>query len=361
MSTIYTISRGAVQFYAFVVPGLEEIAAQEIVERFGAELGDKRRGIVFFSWAGDPAALLGLTTTEDVFALVGCGKVGMEREALEEAGALAADSPLFAEAIAAHRRARPKKVKRISFRVVAQRHGGRQRYMRKEMRREMERAIAWRFPKWKQVDEEALVEVWDLEAGGELLIGVRLSDRTMRHRTYKQAQIEASLRPTVARAMIRLAEPGADDVFLDPMCGAGTILIERGEHGRYAQLLGGDIRPEAVAATRTNIGPRYKPIEIREWDATNLPLDDGSVDRVVCNLPFGKKVGEPWEMRSLYERFVVELDRVLKGGGVVVLLTSERKLLEAALRGAKTLYLERLMPVEVLGQGAFFFKLKKAT
>ena len=349
------------QFYAFVIPGLEDIAGQEIVERFGAELGDKRRGVVFFSWEGDPALLLGLATTEDVFALIGRGKVSSEREGLEEAGALVADSPLFEEAISAHRRSRPKKVKRISFRIVAQRHGGRQRYMRKEMRKEMERAVAWRFPKWKLIDEEALVEIWDLEAGGEFLAGVRLSDRTMRHRTYKEAQIEASLRPTMARAMVRLAEPGDDDVFLDPMCGAGTILIERGEHGRYARLLGGDIRPEAVAATRTNIGPRYKPIEVREWDAGSLPLKDGSVDRVVCNLPFGKKVGEPWEMKSLYERFVPELDRVLKGGGAAVLLTSERKTLEAALRGAEMLYLERLMPVEVLGQRAFFFKLKKAT
>lgn len=349
------------EFYAFVIPGLEEIAGQEIVERFGAQLGGHRRGIVFFTWDGDPAALLGLTTTEDVFALVGRGKVSTEREGLEEAGALVADSPLFEEAVSAHRRARPKKVKRISFRVVAQRHGGRQHYMRKEMRKEMERAVSWRFPKWKRLDEDALIEVWDLEAGSELLVGVRLSDRTMRHRTYKEAQIEASLRPTLARAMVRLAEPADGDVFLDPMCGAGTILIERGEYGRYSQLLGGDIRAQAVAATRTNIGPRYKPIEVREWDAGSLPLDEGSVDRVVCNLPFGKKVGEPREMRSLYERFVSEVDRVLKSGGAAVLLTSERKILELALRETKMLYLERLVPVEVLGQRAFFFKLKKAT
>ena len=101
--------------------------------------------------------------------------------------------------------------------------------------------------------------------------------------------------------------------------------------------------------------------EVREWDAGSLPLDEGSVDRVVCNLPFGKKVGEPREMRSLYERFVSEVDRVLKSGGAAVLLTSERKILELALRETKMLYLERLMPVEVLGQRAFFFKLKKAT
>ena len=145
----------------------------------------------------------------------------------------------------------------------------------------------------------------------------------------------------------------------DRVCGAGTILIERGEYGRYAQLLGGDIRPEAIAATRTNIGPRYKPIAVREWDAGSLPLANDSVDRVACNLPFGKKVGEPWELRSLYQRFASELERVLRGGGVAVLLTSERKLLEEALALLQTLYIERLLPIEVLGQKAFVLKLKK--
>ena len=147
-----------------------------------------------------------------------------------------------------------------------------------------------------------------------MLCGVRLSDETMRHRTYKVAQVEASLRPTVARALVMLSEPTDGDVFLDPMCGAGTILIERGMHGRYAQLLGGDIRPDAVAATRTNVGPRYKPIDIRQWDARDLPLDDGSVDRVVCNLPFGKKIGAPQALRPLYEGFASEVARVLKAG-----------------------------------------------
>ena len=346
------------EYYAFMVPGLEETAGQELAE-LGTDVGERRRGVVFFSWDGDPQDLLALSTVEDVYALVARDRVKRSREGLEEVEALIADAVLFERAVGAHRRARPKRIKRISYRVVAQRQGGRQRYMRKEVRKAMERAIGRRFPRWRKVEEEALIEVWAMEADGQLLAGVRLSDRTMRHRTYKEAQLEASLRPTVARAMVRLCEPGDDDVFLDPMCGAGTILIERGEYGRYGQLLGGDIRPEAVAATRTNIGPRYKPIEVREWDAASLPLAVSAVDRVVCNLPFGKKIGESWELQTLYQRSASEIARVLKPGGVAVLLTSERAALERALATAEILYIERLMPVEVLGQEAFFFKLKK--
>ena len=347
------------QFYAFVAPGLEPIAQREIAARLGGQRQGQQRGVVFFDTDAPPPDLLALGTTEDVFALVARGPVAAVREGLAQAGTLVAESPLFVEAVAAHRRARPKRIKRITYRVVAQRRGGQQRYARQEMRRALQQAVAWRFPRWKDRAEHALLEVWGLEAGGELLCGVRLSDETMRHRTYKVAQVEASLRPTVARALVMLSEPADGDVFLDPMCGAGTILIERGLCGRYAQLLGGDLCPTAVAATRTNIGPRYQPIAIRQWDARNLPLGDGSVDRVVCNLPFGKKIGEPHALRPLYAGFAREVARVLKPGGVAVCLTSERTLLAEAFGAWPVLYMERVYPVEVLGQRAFCCKLKK--
>lgn len=347
------------QFYAFVAPGLEQIAQREIAACVGGQRQGQQRGVVFFATDAPPSALLSLGTTEDIFALVARGPVGAAREGLAQAGALVAESPLFAEAVGAHRRARPKRIKRITYRIVAQRRGGQQHYARQEMRRALQQAVAWRFPRWKYKAEHALLEVWGLEAAGELLCGVRLSDETMRHRTYKVAQVEASLRPTVARALVMLSEPADGDVFVDPMCGAGTILIERGLCGRYAQLLGGDMSPAAVAAARTNIGPRYKPIAIRQWDALDLPLGDGSVDRVVCNLPFGKKIGEPQALRPLYEGFAREVARVLKAGGVAVCLTSERTLLAEAFGAWPALYMERVFPVEVLGQRAFCCKLKK--
>jgi tRNA (guanine6-N2)-methyltransferase len=70
--------------------------------------------------------------------------------------------------------------------------------------------------------------------------------------------------------MVLLSEPQKDDVFLDPMCGARTILIERALWGRYKLLLGGDIRSLAVEIALSNIGNKHKPIEIHQWNATEL-------------------------------------------------------------------------------------------
>jgi len=159
--------------------------------------------------------------------------------------------------------------------------------------------------------------------------------------------------------MVILSEPRDDDVFLDPMCGAGTILIERGEQGRYRRLIGGDIDEEAVEAARANIGPRYKPIWIQRWDATDLPLPDESVSRIVCNLPFGRKIGSREENRTLYQKFVEESVRVLKEEGIMALLVSDRRLLGRVVGKCDELEIERVYPVFVLGQRAFIFRIRR--
>jgi len=83
---------------------------------------------------------------------------------------------------------------------------------------------------------------------GELVLTLRLSDERLRHRDYKVAHMPGSLRPSVAAALGWLSEPAPDDIVLDPMCGAGTVLIERAYLGRYQQLIGGDSNPAMLEA-----------------------------------------------------------------------------------------------------------------
>ena len=347
------------RFYAFTLSGLERIAAGEISGCLpGAQVVKVRPGVVFFEYPGDPGPMLELGTVEDIFALAAQGKVSGERKGLSQAAGLVRRSALLEPALAVHRRLRPKKVRRVTFRVVVQRRDGGQQYVRQELQKRVARAVEERFPRWKWVKEDAHLEIWVLQGRGEIVCGVRLSDRTMRHRTWRKVDLPASLRPVVARSMVILSEPRDDDVFLDPMCGTGTILIERGEHGRYQKLIGGDIREEAVEAARTNVGRRYKPIEIHKWDALDLPLPDGSVDRIACNLPFGRKIGAREENRELYRRFAVEAARVLKREGVMVLLAGERGVLARAVERCGGLRIERTWPLFVLGRRAFIFKVR---
>src|SRR5260370_27424851 len=111
--------------------------------------------------------------------------------------------------------------------------------------------------------------------GATAACGLRLSDRTMRHRTYKMEHLPASLRPTIAAAVVRLADIKPKQVVLDPMCGAGTILAEVLEWSRHtgvrqAAVCGGDIEKAALRAAGPNLR-RLGHVNLVRWDSRRLP------------------------------------------------------------------------------------------
>jgi 23S rRNA G2445 N2-methylase RlmL len=191
---------------------------------------------------------------------------------------------------------------------------------------------------------------------GEAYLLWKLTDESFRQHGEKRVHLPASLRPTVAYAMVRESGPSPGEVFVDPMCGAGTILIERARSGRYKYLLGGDLERQAVHAAAANIGSRHKPCKLFRWDALRLPLKDRSIDKIACNLPFGKQVS--LSDSHFYGDFLQEASRVLHREGRMVLLVSDMKQLESAAR--KTNWkVKNVTPIALLGQRSFIVQLGK--
>jgi len=355
---------GAFAFFAQTVSGLERIAWREIEARLShATLIGFRRfrdknGIVVFEYRGDPKDLLQLRSTEDVFYLVAHEeRVPLDRRGLRTIQEAIKQSRTFDVGLRIHRDIRGAQGGgRTTFRVIARKQGARHRYRRVDAQRAAERGILRRYDfKWRLVEDKAHLEIWFALLDREAFYGLRLSDRTMRHRSYKTRHLPASLRPTVASAMIFLSDPQPHDVFLDPMCGASTILIERALAGRYRFLLGGDIDPGAVETSLANIGPRYKPIQMHHWDATCLPLKDGSVEKVVSNLPFGEQIGTHRDNAVLYPRLFREVGRVVKPGGRLVLLSGEHQLMKDTLSKSRSLLLREEFDILVLGMPATIY------
>jgi len=284
---------------------------------------DRRDSVLVFC-APDRRPLLGAGLLEDVFRLVldartppthralGALAAGIDREALDSA-------LLDHHALAGRRGGR-------SYRVIA-RMAGRHAFRREDIEAAFARAVGRMLPHWVAAPEAA-VEVWVQVAGPRTLCGVRLSTDALAQRRYKRAHIPGSLKPTVARALALWSEPAADDVVIDPLAGAGTVLRERAEVASARVLVGGDIDAGAVNAARANAG---SAAALATWDATRLPLASGSVDAIITNPPYGRQHEAPGGTAKLYRGVLREMGRVLRPRGRCVVLTGEPDAFVAAL------------------------------
>lgn len=334
--------QSSLTYYAQTMPGFEEIAWLEIRERYpDASFGEylyakEQNGIVVFDYAGDVDGLLQLRTTEDVF-LLALNKTRMSRGKgdLSQIANLVSKGESFGRAVNSLMRWRQFSGP-PTYRVISRKYGQHQ-YRRKDLESAVFHGLRSRYPRWKPVKDGGQVEIWANLLGSHLLIGLRLSNRTMRHRYQKKVELPASLRPSMAAAMIHLTDPQPSDVFLDPMCGSGTILLERMHAGPYKKILGGDIDERRADAAQQNLPKRRKgrkehQISVRQWDARNLPLEDGSVDKVATNLPFGKQIGSRKDLEALYSALFSELARVVVPKGRIILLSSEYDLIKQLMR-----------------------------
>jgi SAM-dependent methyltransferase len=345
-------------YIAHVVPGIEGIAEGEIAAKLAVhdpievlQRFDERTSLLLFGWAGTPRALLELGTVEDVFALAArADDIPASRAGLGAVRSLVAHERRFTVAADLAFAVRPRRG-RTTFRVIA-RKAGDHAFRRVDLQRAVEWGVLDRLPAWRLVEDDAQIELWAHLVGSRLVVGIRLSDNTLRQRQYRQVSLPAALKPTVAHAMALISEPREDDVVLDPMCGSGTILIERARAGRYRLLLGGDADEAAVEATRENMGPRYKPVRVERWDARRLPIDDHSVSAIITNTPFGKQIGTPEENRTIYPQVLAEWVRVLREDGRMVLLSGDRALLRRTLERRPELRIEWQMQVLVRGYRA---------
>lgn len=344
-----------------VVPGLEDVAGEEIAaelpgaEMVGAWRGfDERTSLLEYRTGADALAWLALDTVEDVFALAARGRsLREDKNGLGElaAAVLSSKSLDTALGVFALCRGQPR-----TFRVVA-RKAGTHSYRRVDAQRAVEGALHRRLPRLRLVEDDADAEFWLTIIGRVALLGIRLSTHEMRGHRQPFASLPAALKPTIAHAMARLSSPREGDRVLDPFCGAGTLLLARGEAGEYGALLGGDIDRAAVSAARRNLRAAGLRAEIQEWDALALPLRDASVDAIITNPPFGKRVaipgGNPY---AFYADLVAELRRVLRPGGRLVLITSQADAFTRALRAVSPpLAVRRRIHVLVRGERATIF------
>jgi 23S rRNA G2445 N2-methylase RlmL len=339
--------------YAHVHPGLEEIAGEEVTRDLGGSVRKSERGLLVFRTDRIDPDLLRLRTTEDVFLLAwGTDQLTFRALDLKNITQWTRTGPDWEHLLRLHHAVRPAHKGRPTVRIIVQ-MAGKHVYYRSNAGEAVYKGLIGKIPPtWPMVEDNASLEIWLSIAGKQAVCGIRLSDRTMRHRGYKREHLPASLRPTVAAAMTRLVGAAPGMRVLDPMCGAGTILAEQVDLARARRagiipVIGGDLSPAALKAAAVNLrsfGPEF----LARWDARALPLAPASVERIVCNPPFGVQLGDPNEIGPLYRDAVREWDRVLTPEGRAVIIVSEPAELVSAARSVGW-RLQRQVRVSVLG------------
>ncbi|EGD80726.1 hypothetical protein PTSG_01316 [Salpingoeca rosetta] len=314
--------------------GLEGFAAQEVESFLGASDVNTTESFVRFTSECQACDLLNLRTVERAFAGLACLDDSVmatfkERDATEcmELIADAITPKAAAAALAAWRNATQNTSNSFepSFRVSCKRIGGRSKHLRStdiaaHVGISMRNKLGWRVD-LKSYDMEVYVRVEDTF----VFVGISLSEQRLTDR--KDIVVEG-LRGSAAYALAMMAEPRPGDVILDPMCGKGALLFEAHRLCPAALLVGTDMsNAQLRAAAQNAIGTRSShQAALFKGDARMLPLESASIDRIVCDLPFGKKFGSAKDNRDLYPAVLRECTRVLRPSGRAVLLTSKKQL-----------------------------------
>lgn len=310
--------------FAITTRGLEQISAAEMARLAGVQVEQVSYRRISAAAGEDLAGLLALRTVDDVFLDLGkWQEIVPQRSALGQMKELSRQLPLSS----ALELAGP--LLRVggqpSFSVTAN-FVGKRNYNADEIKKVVADGVASRF-RWEYGNEDlSAVNLRVFIEHDTAYVGLRLSVAPMHSRRYKQAHITGSLKPSVAAAMLNIAGLLPGQSLLDPLCGAGTIPIEAALSG--AMAWGGDSSLEALTAANTNAQAAGLALRFEFWDARQLPLADGSVDRVVTNPPWGRQVVVDEQIAALYAKVCAELERVLGLGGRLVLLTSLPQLVQ---------------------------------
>jgi putative N6-adenine-specific DNA methylase len=200
----------------------------------------------------------------------------------------------------------------------------------------------------------------------EAVLSLDSSGESLHKRGYRPVQTRAPLNEALAAALIYLSGWRHDAPFVDPLCGSGTLPVEatwmairrppgltrrrfgfqgwmdfdvalwaglRDEARRAvrkkleAPVLGFDVRPDAVAFARGNaraagVGhlTRFERRDLRDFRPP-----EGPPGTILCNPPYGERIGEERELGGLY-RLLGEVLRERCRGWTALVFTGNRAL-----------------------------------
>ncbi|QDC10362.1 class I SAM-dependent RNA methyltransferase [Oceanicola sp. D3] len=212
------------------------------------------------------------------------------------------------------------------------------------------------------VDPEGLRVLVRIEEN-RCVVSVDSSGEALHRRGFKTAVNAAPLRETMAAGLLRAAGYAGREAVMDPMCGSGTFCIEAAEiaaglapgRGRrfafegfpgfdaegFAALkarpsvargegpiIGSDRDAGAVKMSRENAERAGVDCRFEEASVSALERPDCAPGLVICNPPYGSRIGSKGPLFGLYGSFGKVMKERFEGWRVAM-VTSDEKLARA--------------------------------
>jgi tRNA (guanine10-N2)-dimethyltransferase len=126
--------------------------------------------------------------------------------------------------------------------------------------------------------------------------------------------VPSAVHPKTARVMVNLARTGPGDVFLDPFCGTGGLLLEAAAVG--ALPIGSDIDLQILSGCHRNLAHYGTSFWGMRADARFPPVRSGGVSAIATDPPYGRASSTKGaEVASLIRASLLPLADVLKPRG----------------------------------------------
>lgn len=173
---------------------------------------------------------------------------------------------------------------------------------------------------------EVVVRVEETKTGFRAMLLPSFVDERFSYRT---TDVPAASHPTIAAALARVSKPEHDDVVWDPFVGSGLELCERALLHPYAELIGTDLDPSALAKARRNLAPVAARATLVACDARSF--DRREVSAIITNPPLGRRVGSQSSVPALLEEACSNMLRCASSRGRVALVSPRPELTRRAL------------------------------
>lgn len=294
--------------------GLEDVVKKELEEKISINIVEENpQGvpgrIVIDVPASDALKLSSLRSVEWFLEYIGAFQTSMSQKGLEK---------IYGEIMGMEFPSRVREA--ASFRVTCRKRGEHE-YTSLDVQRKAGQALVEKYRLKVDLEDFDVNVLLDI-VGNTCFVGLFKNDYAFSR--YIVFNHPASLRPSIAYGMVRIADPKPGMAVLDPMCGGGIIPIETALTVDGVKTYGFDVSEyflegAALNAEAMSVADRiiFKKVDCRRL-SKYLRF---RVDRIITDPPYGTKPVARIKPYSFYSKCLLEMKKALGEDGKIVLIT----------------------------------------